>query len=86
MSASEHPGINAKGYNGTGDYGKQVGLMYVFQAKLSRPVYYRLINGNVTDISRQNTWRMEPERDSPKDRETVQKAGNRQPDLSGVMD
>jgi transposase len=51
MSASEHLGINAKGYNGAGDFGKQVRLMYVFQAKLSRPVYYRLINGNMTDIS-----------------------------------
>jgi transposase len=43
--------MNAKGYNGAGDFGKQVRLMYVFQAKLSRPVYYRLINGNMTDIS-----------------------------------
>jgi hypothetical protein len=51
MSASEHLGINAKGYNGAGDYGKQIRLMYVFQAKLSRPIYYRLINGNMTDIS-----------------------------------
>jgi hypothetical protein len=51
MSASEHPGMNAKGYNGAGDFGKQVRLMYVFQAKLSRPVYYRLINGNMAGIS-----------------------------------
>jgi hypothetical protein len=51
MSASEHLSINAKGYNGAGDYGKQVRLMYVFQAKLSRPIYYRLVNGNMTDIS-----------------------------------
>jgi hypothetical protein len=51
MSASEHLGMNAKGYNGAGDFGKQVRLMYVFQANLSRPVYYRLINGNMTDIS-----------------------------------
>jgi hypothetical protein len=51
MSASEHLGMNAKGYNGAGDFGKQVRLMCVFQAKLSRPVYCRLINGNMTDIS-----------------------------------
>ncbi|MDR0629086.1 MAG: transposase [Treponema sp.] len=51
MSASDHRGINAKGYNGTGDCGKQIRLMYLFQAKLSRPVYYRLVNGNMTDIS-----------------------------------
>jgi hypothetical protein len=30
MSASEHPGINAKGYNGAGDFGKQGRLMYLF--------------------------------------------------------
>jgi transposase len=51
MSASERLGINAKGYNGAGDFGKQVRLMYLFQAKVSRPVYYRLVNGNMTDIS-----------------------------------
>jgi hypothetical protein len=51
MSAPEHPGINAKGYNGAGDFGKHFRLMYLFQAKVSRPVYYRLVNGNMTGIS-----------------------------------
>lgn len=51
MSASEHLGINAKGYNGAWDFGKQLRLMYLFQAKLSRPVYYRLLGGNIPDIS-----------------------------------
>jgi hypothetical protein len=51
MSASEHLALNAKGYNGTGDFGKQVRLMYLFQAKLSLPVYYRPVNGNMTDLS-----------------------------------
>jgi hypothetical protein len=51
MSSSGQLAVNAKGYNGTGDFGKQVRLMYLFQAKLSRPIYYRLVNGNITDIS-----------------------------------
>lgn len=51
MSSSGQLAVNAKGYNGAGDFGKQVRLMYLFQAKLSRPIYYRLVNGNITDIS-----------------------------------
>jgi transposase len=51
MSASGQLAVNAKGYNGSGDFGKQVRLMYLFQAKLSRPAYCRLVNGNITDIS-----------------------------------
>jgi transposase len=51
MSASGQLAVNAKGYNGMGDFGKQVRLMYLFQAQFSRPVYYRLVNGNITDIS-----------------------------------
>jgi transposase len=51
MSASEHLGSNEKGYKGVGDFGKQIRLMYVFQRKLSRSIYYRPVNGNMTDIS-----------------------------------
>jgi hypothetical protein len=56
MSASEHLAVNAKGYNGAGDFGKQVRLRYLFQAKRSRPVYYHLVNGNITDISSMSLW------------------------------
>jgi hypothetical protein len=51
MSASEHLGSNEKGYKGVGDFGKPIRLMYVFQRKLSRPIYYRPVNGNMADIS-----------------------------------
>lgn len=49
-SFSEHLGINAQGYNPSHSYDKQVRLMYLFSAQLKKPVYYRLINGNITDL------------------------------------
>jgi len=49
-SVSEHLAINAKGYNPSHNYDEQVRLMYLFSAELKQPVYYRLINGNITDI------------------------------------
>ena len=49
-SVSEHLGINAKGYNPTHGFDEQIRLMYLFSAGLKQPVYYRLINGNITDI------------------------------------
>jgi len=48
-SLSEQLAINAKGYNPDHDYDKQVRLMYLFSAQLKQPVYFRLINGNITD-------------------------------------
>ena len=50
ISVSENLGINAKGYNPNHDFDKQLRLMYLFSAELNKPVYYRLINGNITDI------------------------------------
>lgn len=50
-TVSEHLGINAKGYNPDHDFDKQVRLMYLFSAELKQPVYYRLLNGNITDIT-----------------------------------
>jgi hypothetical protein len=49
-TVSERLTINAKGYNPSFDFDKQIRLMYLFSAELKRPVYYRLINGNITDI------------------------------------
>jgi transposase len=49
-SFSEQLGINALGYNPNHSYDKQVRLMYLFSAELKKPVYYRLINGNTTDL------------------------------------
>lgn len=49
-TVSEHIDVNAKGYNAAHDYDEQIRLMYVFSTHLKQPVYYRLINGNITDI------------------------------------
>jgi hypothetical protein len=51
MSASEYLKVNAKGYNGSFDFGKQVRLMYFFSAKMKLPVYYRLLGGNIVDVA-----------------------------------
>lgn len=51
FSESELLTVNAKGYNPNFDFEKQVRLMYLFSAKMQQPVYYRLINGNITDIT-----------------------------------
>jgi len=50
LSASENLAINAKGYNPDFDFEKQIRLMYLFSAQMKQPVYYRLINGNITDV------------------------------------
>jgi transposase len=42
--------INAKGYNPNFDFEKQIRLMYLFSVGMKQPVYYRLINGNITDV------------------------------------
>ena len=50
LSASKNLSINAKGYNPNFDFEKQIRLMYLFSAQMKQPVYYRLINGNITDV------------------------------------
>jgi hypothetical protein len=50
LSASKNLGINAKGYNPNFDFEKQIRLMYLFSTHMKQPVYYRLINGNITDV------------------------------------
>lgn len=47
---SEHLNINAVGYSPDFTFEKQVRLMYLFSSKLKQPVYYRMINGNITDV------------------------------------
>jgi hypothetical protein len=51
VTQSEYLEINAPGYNPTFDFGKQIRLMYMFSAELRRPIYYKLINGNLSDIA-----------------------------------
>ena len=43
--------INTPGYNPNSSFDKQIRLMYIFSSELKQPVYYRLINGNIADIS-----------------------------------
>ena len=50
FSNSDLLAVNAKGYNPDFDFNRQVRLMYLFSAQMQKPVYYRLINGNITDI------------------------------------
>lgn len=50
VSKSDLLTVNAKGYNPNFDFDRQVRLMYLFAAGTQQPVYYRLINGNITDI------------------------------------
>lgn len=50
QSLSEKLNINAVGYNPDFTFEKQVRLMYLFSSKLKQPVYYRMINGNITDV------------------------------------
>jgi transposase len=50
FSKSEHLAINANGYNPDFDFEKQIRLMYLFSAQMKQPIYYRLINGNITDV------------------------------------
>jgi len=48
---SENLHINKKGYNPQHSYDPQIRLMYIFSAQIKQPIYYRLINGNITDVS-----------------------------------
>ena len=43
--------VNAIGYNPAKNFDEQIRLMYMFSSALKQPVYYRLINGNITDVS-----------------------------------
>jgi len=51
LSMSDHLAINAKGYNPDFNFEKQIRLIYLFSAQMKQPVYYRLINGNITDVT-----------------------------------
>lgn len=51
QSNSEKLAVNAKGYNSSFNFERQIRLMYIFSSHLRQPVYYRLINGNIVDSS-----------------------------------
>jgi hypothetical protein len=50
-TASENLHINAIGYNPGHSFDSQIRLMYIFSTQMKQPVYYRLINGNITDMT-----------------------------------
>jgi len=51
LSKSEKMKINRAGYNAHHDYDPQINLLYAFACESKLPVYYRIIAGNVRDVS-----------------------------------
>lgn len=51
VSNSENLSFNRVGYNAHGDFNPQFNLMYAFSADEMLPAYYRIIAGNVRDVS-----------------------------------
>ncbi|GHT94699.1 hypothetical protein FACS1894122_11580 [Alphaproteobacteria bacterium] len=50
ISSSEHLTASVLGHNQDG-FDKQIRLMYLFGPIVKKPIYYRLVNGNVPDVS-----------------------------------
>jgi len=51
VSNAENMSVNRVGYNSHGKFDPQFSLMYAFSADEIQPVYYRVIAGNVRDVS-----------------------------------
>jgi transposase len=51
ISKSEKMDINRYGYNAHREYEPQVNLLYAFSCESKMPVYYRIIPGNIRDVS-----------------------------------
>jgi transposase len=51
ISRSDKMNINRLGYNAHREYEPQVNLLYVFSCGAMTPAYYRIVPGNVADIS-----------------------------------
>lgn len=51
ISYSERIGISKMGYNNTHDYDPQINLMLLFSTKLQIPVFYRVIPGNIREVT-----------------------------------
>ncbi len=50
-TTSNHLHINAPGYNPDRNFDEQIRIMYMFVCEFKQPVYYRLINGGINDVS-----------------------------------
>jgi transposase len=51
LSKSEKMDLNRIGYNAHRDYDPQVNLLYAFACEAKLPAYYRIVAGNVRDVS-----------------------------------
>jgi len=51
LSKSENMDINRLGYNASREYDPQINLLYAFACGIKQPAYYRIIPGNVRDVS-----------------------------------
>jgi transposase len=51
ISNSEKLNINRLGYNAHGKYDPQINLLYAFGCETKEPGYYRIIPGNIRDVS-----------------------------------
>ena len=51
ISKSDKMGINRPGYNAHREYEPQINLLYAFACETKTPVYYRIVPGNVKDVS-----------------------------------
>jgi transposase len=51
ISYSERLGISKPGYNSKREFDPQVNLMLIFSTRLQLPVYYRVIPGNIKEVS-----------------------------------
>ena len=51
ITKSENMEINRLGYNSHRQYDPQINLLYAFSCEQRQPVYYRIVPGNVRDVS-----------------------------------
>ena len=51
ISKSEKMGLNRTGYNAHRDHSPQINLLYAFACETKSPAYYRIVAGNVRDVS-----------------------------------
>lgn len=51
ITKSEHMEINRLGYNSHRQFDPQINLLYAFSYEQRQPVYYRIVPGNVRDVS-----------------------------------
>ena len=51
VTKSQNLDINRPGYNSHRQFDPQINLLYAFSSEQKRPVYYRIVPGNVRDVS-----------------------------------